>query len=406
MGTKTIKLVLRNQVSLHFKNLKKMQEPKKSSKANPIFYKREFGSYELEKDYKDFDFIAWPFVILSGLFSKHEVTGLWVSRSLEKDIAAMFGVAPNKKNIVSISNFLEREYKRFKKNPEIRRGHHSLSLEVFKDKIRQGIEFCFLNGVSPENLRKSLRTKIPRSGVPLQFSTIGRLIWNGHTDSDWYDETRETFVKSFPNHNIQLICDLFAATSIRASLESNVTKFFKAFHQLHENKTQTSYIGERGNKKPFESVFHGFLDSTLINLQKIADGKRPGNPEKSGRKIYNFSEALNGNTRAIVADIWVIRAFDVDLLYSWNTKGNVSRSPDTNTYNAIEYYLQTLGDFLGREPRGVCASIWCAIRWEEGHTSNTTRYDHFVKYRLDHGLFEDQYGLISSDGLRFLEKSS
>jgi hypothetical protein len=401
MSTKQ-KKVSGDQFSLPFK---KTKERVKSSKKNPVMYKREFPSYELEKEYEGFDFIAWPFVVLSGLLVQTDNLYFPTVAPIEKSLAELFGVSFSKKNRELIEKFIEKESRRFKHNPKVRRGHRAMTEKDFTQAIQRGLEYCLRLGMTPKKLRTTLRSHEPRTGgLPLKYSTIGRLVWNGHQDSNWYEETRETLVRVFPGYDIGLLCDLFATTSIRASLESNVTKFFKALRQYHEKQVHVSWIGIKGNKRKFESIFHGFLDATLVNLEKIAQGKRPGHPSQSGRKIYNFSEAMNGNKRAIVADIWIMRAFEIDLLRSFLGK-DVSRSPDMHTYNTVEWYLQTLGDFLQREPRGVCSAIWCAMRWEEGSTSNTTRYDEFVKFRMNHGLFGKIYGKLSTSSFVFEEIS-
>lgn len=379
-----------------------------NSNGVPLY---ELKNPPLEEDerYKDFDFIAFPFVVLAGLYlQKRKASKIAMKESVENSLCRLFGVRRNRGNRDLVREFLNRESRLFKSNPRYRRTYKPIGEKRLRDAVIRGYHYFIKNGMNPVHaFRKSLRNVVPEDPrFKIGYSNLAHLVWNGTYDSNWYPETKATLEKVFPNHDIQLLCDLFAATSIRASLESNVTKFFKALAQYEANGKHVSHIGVAGNKRELQSRFHGFLDATLVNLDKVARGGRPGRSRGSGRKIYNFSEAMLGNIKAVVVDVWIIRAFNCDSLYPFRGK-LVSRSPDDRIYDLIEKYFHELGAFLGMEPRGVCAAVWCSIRWEEGRYSNSTRYDDFVKMRTNHGLFSKQYGPLSggTGNLQFEDKT-
>ena len=198
----------------------------------------------------------------------------------------------------------------------------------------------------------------------------------------------------FPEFNAEIIASLLAITSIRATVTSNVTKFFKALDQFHKNETHTVAFGKRSEKKTIESAFKGFLDASLHHLNLLKKGGSlldPENATKNGRKIKRFTGAMGTDEDAIVDDVWITRAFGCDRK-RWFRGRIISQSPTKAIYDATEWYLQTLASLVGKKARGVCAMIWVGIRQET--TKQTARYTDPIKRRLEHGLFKEQHGKL------------
>lgn len=237
---------------------------------------------------------------------------------------------------------------------------------------------------------QSLKEKIPNSEpwVP-KFSHVARYILNGVHERYWYEENYTDIVALFPQERPRLICDLLAATSIRGSIESNVKEFFQALHQYHEKKSYDITI--RIGKQTLEvtSMFKGFLSAKLIHLIEIGKGNFlcEAENEENGRKIKNFSKAMMGVPTAIPVDIWIMRAFDTDIVAPYKGR-ELSRSPTAKLYDAIHQYLCLVAAEIGYEPRQVSACLWAGIRMQTSRSS-TTRFGPLLKKRLDKGFFAD-----------------
>lgn len=362
----------------------------------------------IEYENPQFDFIAYPFVFLLGLFwgKKRRSIDIKPKKPKEetlKKLAELVGSDGNEKDLHELRMFLVREARLIKRDTAAKMVINPVKLDYIYAVLEIGFErFEKKSNTDCSQFRRVLREILPGSSIPMQFSLISRFVANGNDDVSWYEDTKKVLIEAFPDHDISVICDLFAATSIRASLKSNVTKFFKAFAQLHERRVRMVKLGKVGEKQEFPSLFEGFLDATIVNLNKIANGE-----ELSARKIMNFSKAMQGKKDAVVVDIWIQRAFDTDALYPYKEK-LTSRAPSDPLYNAIEWYIRELANFLGFEPREISAMIWGSIRAEEDKTAHDVRYDWFIKHTLNNGLFADQYGGLSftKQGLQFIYKEA
>ncbi len=353
--------------------------------------------------YPDLDFILIPIVCALAKFNN------WgkVPRSkLARDnmLLRVFKTE-NPKNLFQIHQYIELESNFIKvdSRKRLKKGNHLLASE-FEDLILKGASIFFSNkstSVGSQNVREML----PACDPPLCFSKLARFILNGQHDIDWYKDNRLHFQKLFPHFPESLICDLFAATSIRTDVKSNVTKMIKALHQYYENKVHQIEIGERGKKKTIDSHFKDFLDATIYQLNNLKNGKSfgTGNPG-SARKIKDFSKAMQGVWNSVVTDIWLTRAFNTDVLYGKGAR-NLTRSPTSKQYDAIEWYVQTLAKIAWIKPSEISAMIWSGIRSE--YTKEQSRYTSFIDQMFSHGLFEAQYGPLvpTENGIMFFEKS-
>lgn len=188
---------------------------------------------------------------------------------------------------------------------------------------------------------------------------ILRYYLKGQKDFDWYPKLNVFLQEQFPRENVTLLADLLAATSIHSSLPSNVRQFFKAKRML-----------ETG------APFTGFLPNIVTQLEYIRAGQG-----LSGRKIRNFSEAIQGNPDAVVVDIWICRAFNIDITRIYKGR-DVSRAPTTKEYNVVEDWIQEQAFAVGVQPRQMCSAIWGGIRTEQTGRQNTTEYQNVIMAEL------------------------
>jgi hypothetical protein len=184
----------------------------------------------------------------------------------------------------------------------------------------------------------------------------------GASEKNWYRDTNREICNIFPFESPALIIDMLAATSIRASVSSNVTQFFKAYNQHRASRP-----------------FVGFLDAVKINLERAVKGQ-----PLTGRKIRNFSEAMKGNPEAVVCDIWICRALGVDRKYIREGYSvPLSGGPTDKIYTAVENYFRQAAREKGLEPRGLCAMVWAGIRIHERAEGIGTRYTNFLLKRTN-----------------------
>lgn len=370
------------QLSFHFKThklIKKITEEK-----------------AYEHKYKNLDFILYPYAFLLGL--KHHDRSIDPSDQMLL-LCELFCRKENGNDFLkvqqSVEAFMAEESSFFKKDPKkpLRNGN-AFDAALLQKIVAIGTIELKREYKGIKELKAFYRRKLPTSNPPLLFSKIARYINNGRYDERWYEITGKEIAELFSDFEPELIASLLGVTSIRASLPSNVTKFYKVLNQFFENKIYKVLVGSKGKKKEMVSTFNGVLDASLLHLNALKNNGsllRSGDRKKNGRKIKNFIDAMLTNIMAIVADVWITRAFGCDRLRVFRSR-TTSQSPTRAIYDAIEWYLQTLATSVNKEPRGLCAMIWSGIRQES--VRGETRYSEALKRRLDHGLFAEQYGKL------------
>jgi hypothetical protein len=196
----------------------------------------------------------------------------------------------------------------------------------------------------------------------IDISKINQYCIIGAKDKDWYTQCKESLQAQLPGKDINLVIDIMAATSINSSLKTNIVQFIKMLYVI-ENKLQ----------------FPSLMPNMRMQLEYVRDGK-----PLTGRKIFNFSEAMKGNAEAVVVDIWILRAFDVDKKYKFKNTGKMkSRGAPPKIYDAIESYFRTEAPKQNLEPRQMCAMCWSGIRTASTSKGNTTTYADFLKVKLN-----------------------
>jgi hypothetical protein len=186
--------------------------------------------------------------------------------------------------------------------------------------------------------------KHKRQPQQLNAEKIARYVWLGRKDINWYKDCEDTIVSLYGRENLLLIARLFAATSINTSLTSNIKLFRKALKEIQEGKPVGRY-----------------LPNIQKQLQQIRDGKG-----LTGRKINSFANAMSGDKNAVVVDIWLLRAFEMDKKYMRKTGPHKDRERSggaTNSqYTKIESWIRHEAAIMCIEARQLSAMIWGGIR--------------------------------------------
>ncbi len=377
-------------------------------KHTPLFnYDRTLTKDEFQKSkelpwYEDticpnLEFILVPYAILLGMQSQGRSSiPTPIAQGLIKELLSPINSTLDEHVVEQIERYITAEAGWIKKNPMLPlRGVNRLNRDEFAEMLAYGAMQMKKAGGSLYELKRRLRSEMPKNPHLLKFSRIGRYFVNGSKDRDWYIETGKEIAELFSGFEPALIASLLSITSIRNTVATNATKFFKALKQFYAKEIYTVLIGERGSKKAIKSSFEGFVDASLIHLNSFKSGEPLIDAEKrNARKIRNFADAMLDNVEAIVADIWIMRSFGCDLKYAYHDR-LVSRAPTRKLYDAIEWYLRTLGSKSHNEPRSLCSMVWSGIRQETSVTS--TRYTDTLKKRLNHGLFIGHYGKLIID---------
>ncbi len=197
----------------------------------------------------------------------------------------------------------------------------------------------------------------------MDTSSIRRYIQAGKADINWYQDCEDLFVDLFGRHRLELVVRLFAATSINTSLKSNISLFRKALYEFENGLP----VGD-------------YLPNIKQQLYQVRSGG-----ELTGRKISSFARAMSGDRDAVVVDVWLARAFDMERRYFRQTKGEQkgrgrirSAGVSDSDYTRIERYIRRLAKRKGLEARQVSSMIWCGVRTEktgdrETHYKNILR---------------------------------
>lgn len=219
----------------------------------------------------------------------------------------------------------------------------------------------------------------------MDTSKIARYVWIGRKDLNWYRDCEEVFVELFGRDRLTLVTRLFAATSINTSLKANITLFRKALHEIDNGLPIGHY---------------------LPNIRQQLEQIRAGN-ELTGRKINSFARAMSGDSEAVVVDVWLLRAFDMDRKYFRNDKitsdGPIQEIPGTmygfyqpvvkkrgrmrsggasdGQYTKIENYVRNEAKAMGIQPRQLSSMIWAGVRIDQGG-DRETHYKTLLRHKM------------------------
>lgn len=195
----------------------------------------------------------------------------------------------------------------------------------------------------------------------MDTSKIARYIWIGRRDINWYHDCEQLFCELFGRERLIITAQLFAATSINSSLETNVTLFRKALYEIENNLPTGAYLPNIKNQ-----------------IMNIREGR-----ELSGRKIRSFAAAMSGDVNAVVVDIWLLRAFGMSKQHMRHTGPHAGRLRDNGAsnsqYTKIENYVREESAAMGIEPRQMSSMLWAGVRintngYKETHYARLLRH--------------------------------
>lgn len=195
---------------------------------------------------------------------------------------------------------------------------------------------------------------------------IPKYVEIGKSSLNWYQDCQNCFVELFGAEKLELVCQLFAATSINTSLKSNITLFRKAYWEIENDKPIGRY---------------------LPNIQNQLKQIRNGDP-LTGRKIRSFAAAMSGDVNAVVVDVWLQRAFGIEKKY-WRQKkdkekgrGNFRNAGVSDKeYTIIENWVREYSKVFNCEPRQLSAMIWAGVRIDT-NGDKQVHYSDILKHSL------------------------
>jgi hypothetical protein len=197
----------------------------------------------------------------------------------------------------------------------------------------------------------------------MKIDNISRYVWLGRKDKTWYSDCKETLIDLFGEDELSLVTNLLAGTSINTSLKGNITLFRRAYYEI-KNELPTS----------------NYLPNIQQQINQIREGK-----ELTGRKINSFAKAMRGDVNAIVVDIWILRAFELDRKYRRNSgphEGTFRSGGATDKqYSLIESWIRQEAIYRSLLPYELCSMIWGGVRREQSG-DNETRYCDILRQLL------------------------
>jgi hypothetical protein len=210
----------------------------------------------------------------------------------------------------------------------------------------------------------------------MDTSQIERYLIIGRTNQHWYKECEELLIELFGAENLVLCANLFAATSINTSLKANITLFRRAFYEIKNNIPVGGIVTGRGKQL-------GYLPNIHNQITRIREGR-----ELSGRKIRAFAAAMSGDQNAVVVDVWLARAFNMERRYKRFPKGKDKsrgreRSAGVNDkdFSMVENYCRDLADKKGMQAREISSMVWAGVRIDK--TGDTqTHYKELLKHKF------------------------
>lgn len=190
---------------------------------------------------------------------------------------------------------------------------------------------------------------------------IYKHIQNGMDHKDWYTTEAHRLMELFPEFAGLPIIRCFAVTSMKTSIEANVHLAIKALLQIKRNEP-----------------VKGFLPAQALYLNLIRQGM-----DVPGRKIMSFINALEGDKNAVVVDMWMCRAFNLEVKREWKNS-IIDKAPSKAVYDEIEWKCRLIAAHNGWEARQVQSMIWAGIKRERGISKNVSWSDLIIKKR---GIF-------------------
>ncbi len=230
----------------------------------------------------------------------------------------------------------------------------------------------------------------------LYFSKIGRYLLNGRPDQHWYRDNLEDLhdlmpfqklMEVNPKATVNAFVNILAATSMNSEIRTNVLLAVRVFRVWCDGEKKYEFHDKKRN----EIIPTRYNRLMPMMIQQLEIFEATG--DLGGRKIRNFKNAMLGDFAAIVCDIWIMRAFNIDMQYRFkDTDRKKSRGAPPMVYDSIERYLQAFGKFAELEPREACAMIWAGVRQGANGRRGYTRYRPYLAAHVHRIYGKDLFG--------------
>jgi hypothetical protein len=161
---------------------------------------------------------------------------------------------------------------------------------------------------------------------------LARFARAGEHGRKWYQDAGR-WAKSVAGSRAPLLLRLLAATSPRASVQTNVRHARRAFGEIVRGAPLSGGFGVPAND---------------ANVRRVARGERIAGP-----KVRPFAEALTGTRDAVPVDVWMVRASGM---------ADGSRAPTRLVDRTVRAACNRLAKRWGWEPREVQAAAWTGAR--------------------------------------------
>lgn len=166
-----------------------------------------------------------------------------------------------------------------------------------------------------------------RYSVPLN-KTLKDKVVKYQNSRNWYNNSRAAIQKRYKN-NTSLFIKLLAVTSPRTTVKRNLYLADKTLRYIRQNK-------------PIDFSYGITNKTTRKNVDRVINNKPINGP-----KVKAFAAALNGDSKQVVIDSWMLKAF------------NIKRSaPTPNDRVHIKTVINKIADQLHMTPAEVQACLW------------------------------------------------
>ncbi len=197
------------------------------------------------------------------------------------------------------------------------------------------------------NLFASQKFQLIRKQNKLAIVHALKCIIVGRDHANWYADTYKTFSELLIGYDLELFVKAFGATSPMSHLGSNLRFALEAYECIKKGKSVEKLNLIPPAKAMLRDLQKGLFETVARNTTR--------------RKVVNFTNAILGDTKAVVVDSWMLKAYDTGREYIWNNK-SYCRSPGVYVYDFIEHHLQSLAEGTGFEARQLTAMAWAGIR--------------------------------------------
>jgi len=182
---------------------------------------------------------------------------------------------------------------------------------------------------------------------PSILPNLMELYLAGPEGATWYEDATLTIERYSETQGLNpaIVCDVLGLTSPRQTVARNV--------QLAKNYLQRQVLD---GCLPSVKIGVARWSASLEHYHAIKTEKRGCMGVINGDKTRNFAHALNGDTNAVVIDVWMFRALKLDF-----------PSMTSKRYRYAADLVRSFAEKVGDTPRNTQARIWVGTRKAYGY---------------------------------------